>query len=172
MSPHVSPTLQKYPNIPAPTPSIRARQLKDERGYLTTLITIIATTSTNIPDQTKDYTTQISNPKHLHRLEPESEEVTKRMPDLHSLPPGSRPDPSKVIRNNGSSDLALERFKLRELAEGWPMYRDSCELENFASIFADDAKIYTTWTGRMGFRVRSMSFLYHLYWVRNHFLVL
>lgn len=43
------------------------------------------------------------------------------MPDLHSLPAGSRPD--KAIRNNGPDNLALERFKLRELAEGWPMYR-------------------------------------------------
>jgi len=31
------------------------------------------------------------------------------MPDFHSLPTGSRPD-----------DLALEHYKIRELAEGWP----------------------------------------------------
>lgn len=43
------------------------------------------------------------------------------MVDLHSLPEGSHP--SKAVRNNGSNDLAIERFKLRELAEGWPMYR-------------------------------------------------
>ena len=43
------------------------------------------------------------------------------MPDLHSLPAESRPD--KAVRNNGPNDLVLERFKLRELAEGWPMYR-------------------------------------------------
>lgn len=41
--------------------------------------------------------------------------------DLHSLPAGSRPD--SAIRNNGPSDLLLERLKLRELAEGWPCYR-------------------------------------------------
>ncbi|PVH69069.1 PEP2-like protein [Cadophora sp. DSE1049] len=69
------------------------------------------------------------------------------MVDLHSLPAGSRPD--NAIRNNGPSDLALERYKLRELAEGWPMYRDSCEWENFKSIFHPDAFIYTTWTGRI-----------------------
>ncbi|KAJ9628658.1 hypothetical protein H2203_002560 [Taxawa tesnikishii (nom. ined.)] len=68
------------------------------------------------------------------------------MPDLHSLPAGSRPD--NAIRNNGPNDLALERYKLRELAEGWPMYRDACEWENLASIFHQDAYIYTTWTGR------------------------
>ncbi|KAK0319386.1 hypothetical protein LTR82_009451 [Friedmanniomyces endolithicus] len=68
------------------------------------------------------------------------------MPDLHTLPAGSRPH--KAIRNNGPTDLAIERFKLRELAEGWPMYRDSCEWENLASIFAPNAYIYTSWTGK------------------------
>jgi hypothetical protein len=43
------------------------------------------------------------------------------MPDLHSLPAGSWPE--KAIRNNGPDNLALERYKLRELAEGWPCYR-------------------------------------------------
>jgi hypothetical protein len=43
------------------------------------------------------------------------------MPDLHSLPAGSRP--GKAIRNNGPDNLVLERYKLRELAEGWPCYR-------------------------------------------------
>jgi hypothetical protein len=27
------------------------------------------------------------------------------------------------VRNNGPETLVLERFKLRELAEGWPCYR-------------------------------------------------
>lgn len=44
------------------------------------------------------------------------------MPDLHSLPDNWRPD-SNVLRNNGPDNLALERYKLRELAEGWPCYR-------------------------------------------------
>jgi len=43
------------------------------------------------------------------------------MVNLHSLPAGSRPE--NAIRNNGPDDLVLERFKLRELAEGWPAYR-------------------------------------------------
>ncbi|KAK4501179.1 hypothetical protein PRZ48_006985 [Zasmidium cellare] len=68
------------------------------------------------------------------------------MPDLHSLPPGSRP--INAIRNNGPDHLLLERLKLRELAEGWPLYRDACEWENLASLFHPDAHIYTTWTGR------------------------
>ncbi|KAF5359982.1 hypothetical protein D9758_007590 [Tetrapyrgos nigripes] len=69
------------------------------------------------------------------------------MPDLHSLPAGSRPD--NAIRNNGPDNLALERFKLRELAEGWPLYRDHREWTNFRSIFSKDAYVYTTWTGRI-----------------------
>lgn len=72
--------------------------------------------------------------------------------DIHSLPPNTHP-PFPTICNNGPDSLALERFKLRELAEGWPMYRDSCEWENFESIFAPDAKVYTTWTGRMRYQV-------------------
>ncbi|KAG5654848.1 hypothetical protein KAF25_002880 [Fusarium avenaceum] len=67
------------------------------------------------------------------------------MVDLHSLPSGSRPD--AAVRNNGPDDLVIERFKLRELAEGWPSYRDSCEWENFASIFHPGAHVYTTWSG-------------------------
>lgn len=47
--------------------------------------------------------------------------VTYNMPDLHSLSAGSWP--AKAVRNNGSDHLALERYKLRELAEGWPCYR-------------------------------------------------
>jgi hypothetical protein len=68
------------------------------------------------------------------------------MPDLHTLPAGWHA--THAIRNNGPDTLALERYKLRELAEGWPMYRDYCEWENLASIFAPDAMIYTSWTGK------------------------
>jgi SnoaL-like domain len=67
------------------------------------------------------------------------------MRDLHSLPAGSRPD--DAVRNNGPHELAVERYMLRELAEGWPCYRDACEWENFCSIFHPEAHVYTTWTG-------------------------
>ena len=50
----------------------------------------------------------------------------KAMPNIHSLPAGSRPD--KAVRNNGPDNLVLERSRLRELAEGWPMYRYSMSL--------------------------------------------
>ncbi|KAI7349216.1 hypothetical protein KC320_g6212 [Hortaea werneckii] len=51
------------------------------------------------------------------------------MPDLHSLEEGTWPE--KAIRNNGPDHLVIERLKLRELAEGWPCYRDACEWEKF-----------------------------------------
>ncbi|KAK3679259.1 hypothetical protein LTR78_000820 [Recurvomyces mirabilis] len=68
------------------------------------------------------------------------------MPDLHNLPTNWHPN--HALRNNGPSNFALERFKLRELAEGWPMCRDYCEWENLASLFAPEAIIYTSWTGK------------------------
>ncbi|KAJ7868770.1 hypothetical protein B0H14DRAFT_2728797 [Mycena olivaceomarginata] len=70
-----------------------------------------------------------------------------RLPGLHSLPAGTRP--TNAVRNNGPDELVLERFKLRELAEGWPCYRDAREWENFRSIFHPGAFVYTTWTGRI-----------------------
>ena len=55
------------------------------------------------------------------------------MPDLHTLPAGSRPE--KAVRNNGPDNLVLERYKLRELAEGWPSYRQvPCILLTFDPI--------------------------------------
>ncbi|KAE8326307.1 hypothetical protein BDV39DRAFT_193802 [Aspergillus sergii] len=71
------------------------------------------------------------------------------MPDLHSLPEGWWPE--HAIRNNGTDAMVLERMKLRELAEGWPCYRDACEWENLASIFHPGAYIYTTWSGKVLF---------------------
>ncbi|EXF83828.1 catabolic 3-dehydroquinase [Colletotrichum fioriniae PJ7] len=71
------------------------------------------------------------------------------MLDLHNLPAGSRP--INAIRNNGPDHLVLERLKLRELAEGWPSYRDACEWESFESIFHAGAYVYTTWSGRVPF---------------------
>ncbi|TPX16597.1 uncharacterized protein E0L32_012418 [Thyridium curvatum] len=69
------------------------------------------------------------------------------MVDLHSLPKGSQP--ANALRNNGPDHLVLERLKLRELAEGWPSYRDACEWENFQSIFHPGAYVFTTWSGRV-----------------------
>ncbi|KKZ65553.1 pep2-like protein [[Emmonsia] crescens] len=67
------------------------------------------------------------------------------MVDNHGLPAGCMPE--NAVRNNGPDALALERFKLRELAEGWAT--DACEWDNLKSIFHPNAYVYTTWTGRV-----------------------
>jgi hypothetical protein len=86
-----------------------------------------------------------------------------KMADLHSLHAGTRP--INAFQNNGPDHLVLERFKLRELAKGWSMYRyvvscvvphlfvptssfsDAREWEIFRYIFHPNAFVYTTWTG-------------------------
>jgi hypothetical protein len=58
--------------------------------------------------------------------------------------------PSKASRNNASDphghSLALERLKIREICEGWGMYRDAAEWKNYRSMFHDDAYIATSWS--------------------------
>ncbi len=54
------------------------------------------------------------------------------MVDLHSLPSGSRP--VEAVRNNGPDHLLLDRMKLRELAEGWPMYRYSFKIRGSPAL--------------------------------------
>ncbi|KAG4271907.1 catabolic 3-dehydroquinase [Fusarium proliferatum] len=66
------------------------------------------------------------------------------MADKISIPKKSRP--LHALRNNGPDELALERYKLRELAEGWPCYRDACKWTNFESFFGPDAHVHTTWS--------------------------
>ncbi|GAC71554.1 hypothetical protein PANT_3d00101 [Moesziomyces antarcticus T-34] len=71
---------------------------------------------------------------------------TEQVP-LSGLPANTRPD--KAVRNNGPLDLALERWRIVQLAQGWPLYRDAREWDNFRSIFhPDGAYVYTTWTGK------------------------
>ncbi|KAF3031252.1 hypothetical protein E8E11_000158 [Didymella keratinophila] len=57
--------------------------------------------------------------------------------------------PEHAVRNNAKgSELdqeALERFKIREICEGWGVYRDAAEWENYRSMFFDDAYIATSW---------------------------
>jgi len=57
--------------------------------------------------------------------------------------------PEHALPNNSKGhDLdkeALERFKVREICEGWGSYRDAAEWENYRSMFFDDAYIATSW---------------------------
>jgi hypothetical protein len=49
----------------------------------------------------------------------------------HTAPPASDTYPNDALRNNAKgNDLdkeALERFKVREICEGWGSYRDAAE---------------------------------------------
>ncbi|CAG9950591.1 unnamed protein product [Clonostachys rosea f. rosea IK726] len=67
--------------------------------------------------------------------------------NLYSVP--NRPahlQPHGASRNNrsGTDADALERFKIREICEGYPLYRDVSEWENFRSLFHDDAYVATS----------------------------
>ncbi|KAF2135305.1 uncharacterized protein K452DRAFT_323132 [Aplosporella prunicola CBS 121167] len=55
--------------------------------------------------------------------------------------------PDKASRNNATGDDAavLDRMKIREICEGWGLYRDAAEWENYRSMFHDDAYIATSW---------------------------
>ncbi|KAK0663869.1 Pea pathogenicity protein 2 [Lasiodiplodia hormozganensis] len=55
--------------------------------------------------------------------------------------------PSEASRNNatGTDAEVLDRFKIREICEGWGCYRDAAEWENYRSMFWDDAYIATSW---------------------------
>lgn len=54
----------------------------------------------------------------------------------HTASPKESTYPSEALRNNAKgNDLdkeALERFKIREICEGWGSYRDAAEYEHCA----------------------------------------
>jgi len=62
--------------------------------------------------------------------------------------PPSSTYPSNASRNNatGTDADVLERFKIREICEGWPVYRDAAEWRNYRSMFHDNAYITTSWS--------------------------
>ncbi|GKZ19523.1 hypothetical protein AbraIFM66951_011873 [Aspergillus brasiliensis] len=64
-------------------------------------------------------------------------------------PPAEGTYATNALRNNAKgTDLdkeALERFKIREICEGWGSYRDAAEWQNYRSMFFDDAYIATSW---------------------------
>ncbi|KAL8293654.1 hypothetical protein RQP46_000355 [Phenoliferia psychrophenolica] len=58
------------------------------------------------------------------------------------------PLPTNSVSLNGTDAEALERFKIRELAEGFPCHRDACEWPKMRALFAaEDAYVFTTWSG-------------------------
>ncbi|CEQ40662.1 SPOSA6832_02308 [Sporobolomyces salmonicolor] len=66
-----------------------------------------------------------------------------------SLPPGAQPPlPTHSVSLNGTAEEALERFKIRELMEGFPAHRDACEWSKLRALFAqEEAYVFTTWSG-------------------------
>ena len=66
-------------------------------------------------------------------------------PPLKTRPPNARRNNADGPVENLDSD-AVERFKIREICEGWPTYRDAAEWENYRSMFHDDAYIATSWS--------------------------
>ncbi|GAA5831580.1 hypothetical protein JCM11251_000757 [Rhodosporidiobolus azoricus] len=64
------------------------------------------------------------------------------------LTPGAAPPlPSNSTSLNGTADEALERWKIRELMEGFPAHRDACEWPKMRALFAEEAYVFTTWSG-------------------------
>ncbi|KAM0786982.1 hypothetical protein ACM66B_002400 [Microbotryomycetes sp. NB124-2] len=65
------------------------------------------------------------------------------------LAPGACPPlPTNSCSLNGTNEDALERFKIRELCEGFPCHRDACEWPKMRALFAEqDAYVFTTWSG-------------------------
>ncbi|KAI9034925.1 uncharacterized protein KD926_005019 [Aspergillus affinis] len=64
-------------------------------------------------------------------------------------PPAADTFATKALRNNARGwnldKEALERFKIREICEGWGSHREAAEWENYRSMFFDDAYIATSW---------------------------
>ncbi|KAJ9213189.1 hypothetical protein DTO166G4_5182 [Paecilomyces variotii] len=51
---------------------------------------------------------------------------------------------NRLVYNTDDAST-LERFRIRELCEGWPLHRDACEWTDLRSIFDPEAFINITW---------------------------
>ncbi|GLB05161.1 hypothetical protein AtubIFM57258_011197 [Aspergillus tubingensis] len=69
-----------------------------------------------------------------------------KLPDKGDYGLGAEP-PSASNRLTYNTDDAstLERFKIRELCEGWPLHRDACEWSDLREIFDPKAFINISW---------------------------
>ncbi|KAK4139881.1 uncharacterized protein C8A04DRAFT_15450 [Dichotomopilus funicola] len=48
---------------------------------------------------------------------------------------------------NGTLEDLGDRLAVSELCKGWPVYRDSSEWKNYRDLFAEEAYVWTTWSG-------------------------
>ncbi|KAH6975699.1 hypothetical protein EDB80DRAFT_308580 [Ilyonectria destructans] len=89
--------------------------------------------------------------------------------------------PQQAVRNNSQGlyvdKEALERFKIRELCEGWGVYRDAAEWAEYRSMFFDDAYIVTSWkqgsidqfiAASVSGEAKGHSFMYILHRINGH----
>ncbi|BCR96409.1 nuclear transport factor 2 family protein [Aspergillus luchuensis] len=60
-------------------------------------------------------------------------------------------DPQPTIHShiNGTTEEILDRLCVTELLKGWPVYRDASEWAHYRNCFAEQAYIFTTWSGGM-----------------------
>ncbi|KAK4553687.1 hypothetical protein LTR86_009185 [Recurvomyces mirabilis] len=83
------------------------------------------------------------------------------------------PDGASRNNANGTDQDLIERAKIREICEGWGVYRDAAEWQNYRSMFHDDAYIATSWhqggiddfiaASKKGFAMQDQGFMYILH---------
>lgn len=56
----------------------------------------------------------------------------------------TEPHSSVFSHINGSTADLLDRLAVAEICKGWPVYRDASEWQNFRSLFAPKAKVWTS----------------------------
>ncbi|KAK7964157.1 hypothetical protein PG988_011131 [Apiospora saccharicola] len=65
---------------------------------------------------------------------------------VEQAPLALRPDrAARNIASDPDRQHLLDRMDIRELCEGWPVYRDAAEWENYRSMFHPGAYITTSW---------------------------
>jgi hypothetical protein len=68
------------------------------------------------------------------------------VPDSNIIPLGHAPPTAsgRLVYNTDDAST-LDRFRTRELCEGWPLHRAACEWEDLRAIFDPKAFINITW---------------------------
>ncbi|GAA5941612.1 uncharacterized protein JCM15063_001636 [Sporobolomyces koalae] len=69
---------------------------------------------------------------------------------MTSLPPGASPPlPAATLASSLSTDSKqiVDRYLCREVMEGFPVHRDACEWTKLRAVFAEEAYVFTTWSG-------------------------
>ncbi|GFN19956.1 hypothetical protein AtubIFM54640_009977 [Aspergillus tubingensis] len=101
---------------------------------------VIYTTSTCKAQEQTDAMSGISQSDYTRKT------ALFKLPDKGDYSLGAEP-PSASNRLTYNTDDAstLERFRIRELCEGWPLHRDACEWSDLREIFDPKAFINISW---------------------------